>query len=177
MCQKTARRRELRRATVCWKAAQGERCSRRPCVGIRASAAKKVTVWKETAKANAGNSGVCGKTAKANGAQQRSWKQGCWLPTMLREARSGEARLEGQVFTTVAEADEGRERGRKVILLWSRPSGDPFVPGWQSCSKLAKVGASVRIGRCPGLCKELRCSPGLTGFQPCWRAAVLPQIH
>jgi hypothetical protein len=45
--------------------------------------------------------------------------------------------------------------GRKVILLWSRPSGDPFVVpgevGWQSCSELAEVGASVRIGRCPGL--------------------------
>ena len=36
--------------------------------------------------------------------------------------------------------------GRKMILLWSRSSGDPFVPGevgWQSCSELAKVEASV----------------------------------
>ena len=42
-----------------------------------------------------------------------------------------------------------------MILLWSRPSGDPFVVpgevGWLSCSELAEVGASVRIGRCPGL--------------------------
>ena len=32
----------------------------------------KVTVWKETAKAKAANSVVCGKTAKEHGAQQRS---------------------------------------------------------------------------------------------------------
>ena len=73
---------------------------------------------------------------------------------MLREARSGEARLEGQVFAAVAEADEGREKGGEVILLWRRPSGDPvIVPGevgWLSCSELAEVGASVRIGCRPG---------------------------
>ena len=76
----------------------------------------------------------------------------------MGEARSGEARLEGQVFAAVAEAGEGRERGRMVIHLWSRPSGDPFVvPGevsWQSCSKLAEVGTSVRIGRCLGLAES-----------------------
>ena len=87
-----------------------------------------------------------------------------------------------------------------MILLWSRPSGDPFVVpgevGWLSCSELAEVGALVRIGCRPGLAKVsdsprglgpnralpganggLRCSPGLAGFQPCRRAAVLPQLH
>ena len=68
---------------------EGESCDGQPCTGRlrKVSAAPdgrvweygralpKVTVWKETAKANAGNSGVCGKTAKANGAQQRSWRQ------------------------------------------------------------------------------------------------------
>ena len=83
----------------------------------------------------------------------------------MGEARSGEARLEGQVFAAVAEADEGRERGGKVILLWSRPFGDPFVVpgevGWQSCSELAEVGASVRIGRCPELAESSDAPRGL----------------
>ena len=113
----------------------------------------------------------------------------CHWAAWVGEARSGEARLEGQVFAAVAEADEGRERGRKVIPLWSRPSSDPFVVpgevGWLSCSELAEVGASVRIGCRPGLAEvsdspwglgpnralpaangELRYSSGLEGSSP-----------
>ena len=69
------------------------------------------------------------------------------------EARSGETMLEGQVYATVAQADEGRERREQLILLWSRSSGDPIVVtgvlGWQSCSNLTEAGASARIGCCP----------------------------
>ena len=86
---------------------------------------------------------------------------------MLKGGPNGEARFKGQqrdaewrrskdrsilVWPKLIEDKKG---DRKVILRWSRALSDPFVVpsevGWQSCSKSDEAGASVRIGRCPGL--------------------------
>ena len=54
-----------------------------------------------------------------------------------------------------------------MILLWSRPSGDPIVVpgevGWLSCSELVEAGASDRIGCRLGLAEV---SDSLRGLGP-----------
>ena len=77
----------------------------------------------------------------------------------LKGGVNGEARFEGQKREAERRGSKDRsllrwpklmkdqKGGRKVILLWSRPSGDPDVipgeVGWQSYSELAEAEASV----------------------------------
>ena len=60
----------------------------------------------------------------------------------MGEARSGEARLEGQVFAAVAEADEGREGGEEGDPLMEQAFGRPF------CSRRGRL--AELFGACRG---------------------------
>ena len=91
------------------------------------------------------------------------------LRRAIGEARSGEARLKEQVFAAVAEADEGRERGEEGDPLMEQAFGRP------PCSRRGRLAELFGVCRgqgfgpnraLPGASGELRCSPGLVGFQP-----------
>ena len=61
----------------------------------------------------------------------------------MGEARSGEARLEGQVFAAVAEADEGRERVGEGDPLMEQAFGKPLC-----CSRRGRLAGL--FGACRG---------------------------